>query len=67
MLRRGIFFAKGAAEMTEWEAASLAAVNAAPESGKPTELTPELEQRAAAILSGAKLIADDHRSACIGS
>ncbi len=61
------YFGKGAAEMSEWEAASLAAVNAAPESGNPAALTPELEQRAAVIRNGAQLIANDRRSACIDS
>ena len=61
------YFGKGAAALSEWESASLAAVNAAPASGNPAALTPEIERRAAVIREGALLIAKDRRSACIGS
>ena len=61
------YFGKSAAAMSEWESASLAAVNAAPAPGRPDALAPELEQRAAVIHDGAQLIANGERSACIGS
>ena len=60
------YFSKGAAALSDGEAASLASARAAPLSGSPAALTPERERRAAVIREGAQLIAQDQRSACIG-
>jgi monofunctional biosynthetic peptidoglycan transglycosylase len=57
-------FGVSAADLTDRQAALLAAILPAPKSRNPADPSPELSQRADRIMDGAATIAADGRSAC---